>query len=235
MTAPVITLDGPGGAGKGTLAAALAQELGWALLDSGALYRVVGWQAEQKGLSAEDAAAVAEMAVAARALNITFASVDGGRALRVYCGDREVTTAIRSEQVSAAASRWAAVPEIRTALLARQRAFRVPPGLIADGRDMGTVVFPHAPLKLFVTASAKERARRRYAQLHAGEVLSDVQDNAILRRIYEEILERDQRDASRSTSPLKPAADAITIDTTGETVVASLTRVRDFIRQKGWL
>src|SRR5699024_3838745 len=161
MTAPVITLDGPGGAGKGTLAAALAQELGWALLDSGALYRVVGWQAEQKGLSAEDAAAVAEMAVAARALNITFASVDGGRALRVYCGDREVTTAIRSDQVSAAASRWAAVPEIRTALLARQRAFRVPPGLIADGRDMGTVVFPHAPLKLFVTASAKERARRR--------------------------------------------------------------------------
>src|SRR5699024_8545475 len=110
-----------------------------------------------------------------------------------------------------------------------------PPGLIADGRDMGTVVFPHAPLKLFVTASAKERARRRYAQLHADEVLSDVQDNAILRRIYEEILERDQRDASQSTSPLQLAADAITIDTTGETVVASLTRVRDFIRQKGWL
>lgn len=235
MQAVVITLDGPGGAGKGTLAGALAQELGWGLLDSGALYRVVGWYADRHGLLPDNDPAIASVADAARTLAIDFTCAGHGGSLRVLCDDHDVTEAIRSDRVSAAASRWAAVPAIRAALLERQRAFRVPPGLIADGRDMGTVIFPDAPLKFFVTASAAERARRRYAQLHATKELSVQKDSAILRRIYEEIVERDERDASRAASPLKPAADAIRIDTTDETVAASLQRVRGFIRQNGWL
>lgn len=232
--APVITLDGPGGAGKGTLAGALASELGWRLLDSGALYRVIGWYAGQQGLTPEDDAHIAAAAGAAQTLTIEFDS-GPGRPVHVYCEGRDVTAAIRSDTTSAAASRWAALAPIRAALLTRQRAFHAAPGLIADGRDMGTVVFPDAPLKLFVTASARERAKRRYDQLRPVSELSADSDNAMIDQLYGEILARDERDASRSASPLKPADDAITIDTTGETVAASLQRVRGFIRQKGWL
>lgn len=232
--AAVITLDGPGGAGKGTLAGALASELGWGLLDSGALYRVVAWYAYAHALDPDDDAHVAQVAQVAHELAITFGD-ESGQGGRVRCDGADVSEAIRSDAVSAAASQWAALPAIRDALLARQRAFRVAPGLIADGRDMGTTVFPDAPLKLYVTASAEERARRRYAQMRATQQLSAEFDNAILSQIHEEIRQRDQRDAARSVSPLKPAADAITIDTTGENVAASLERVRGLIRRQGWL
>src|SRR5699024_5037378 len=230
--APVITLDGPGGAGKGTLAGALSRQLDWQVLDSGALYRAVGWQALQQGWDAQDESAVAQAAAAATTLSIRFQPRTDGL-LCVHCEGRDVSNAIRSDAVSAAASRWAALPPIRAALLERQRAFRTMPGLIADGRDMGTVVFPDAPLKFFVTASAMERARRRHAQLQAQNKLSADEDYDSLSRICREIAARDERDASRTASPLKPADDAITIDTTGESVAASLAKVRGFIHDSG--
>lgn len=234
MTAPVITIDGPGGAGKGTLSAALASELGWRVLDSGALYRVVGWHAAQQGWNPDDTGAVTRAAAAAQALVIRF-DASHGQPMRVYCNDADVTAAIRSDAASAAASRWAALPPIRQALLERQRAFRVPPGVIADGRDMGTVVFPDAPLKFYVTASVAERARRRYEQIRGTTSLSGADDSARLDRIKSEIRARDERDALRAASPLQPAADARIIDTTGESVAVSLDKVRGFIRQTGWL
>src|SRR5699024_10011258 len=187
MPAPVITLDGPSGAGKGTLAAALAAELDWRLLDSGALYRVVGWYAVQHGLQPDDAQQIARVAAAAHSLSIEFTSADGAAAA-VFCEHADVTAAIRSDQISAAASCWAALPEIRAALLQRQRAFRSQPGLVADGRDMGTVVFPDAELKFYVTASAAERSARRHAQLQGRNQWSAQPDNAILAQIYDEIV-----------------------------------------------
>lgn len=234
MTAPVITVDGPGGAGKGTLSAALAAELGWRVLDSGALYRVVGWFAAQQGWDCDDSADARRAAAAALTLVIRF-DAQPGQATRVWCNDEDVTVAIRSNAAATAASRWAALPPIRAALLERQRAFRVAPGVIADGRDMGTVVFPDAPLKFFVTASAGERARRRHEQICARAGLPTDIDDAKIDRMEREIRARDERDASRAVSPLQPAADAEIIDTTGESVAASLERVRGFIRQKGWL
>src|SRR5699024_7562890 len=154
--APVITIDGPGGAGKGTLCALLAVDLQWDVLDSGALYRVVAWHAERQGWQHWQGADVERAAAAALALDIRFVSRPR-RSTQIYCDNVDVTAQIRSSAASEAASRWAALTPIRAALLARQRAFRRPPGLLADGRDMGTVVFPDATLKLFVTASAAER------------------------------------------------------------------------------
>lgn len=226
--APVITLDGPGGAGKGTLAAWLAAHLGWRLLDSGALYRLVGLCALCDGLD-PDVPADRERAVAvARTLSIRFVP-DGAHGQRVELDGQDVTDAIREDPVSQAASRWAVQPPIREALLARQREFVAPPGLIADGRDMGTVIFPDADLKLYITASATERARRRYTQL------SEMGVAANLDRIYREILARDTRDASRDAAPLKPAVDAEIIDTTGDDVAASVDKVRRLVAAKGWL
>lgn len=226
--APVVTLDGPGGAGKGTLASALARELGWYLLDSGALYRLVGLLALRRGLDPAAAADLERGVEAARSLDLFF-EPDSGEGQRVHLAGEDVTDAIRTDLVSDAASQWAVQPAVRSALLERQRAFAAAPGLIADGRDMGTVIFPEADLKLFVTASAAERAARRYAQLSAMGC------DANLDRIYREIVERDERDASRAVAPLKPAVDAHVIDTTGETVAASLARVRGLVREKGWL
>ena len=154
---------------------------------------------------------------------------DRGAGQRVLLAGEDVTDVIRSDAVSDAASKWAVQPEIRAALLARQRDFAGEPGLIADGRDMGTVIFPEADLKLYITASAEERANRRFAQLSGANV------DATLDRIYREILERDARDASREVAPLKPAADAHVIDTTGESVAASLEKVRCLVREKGWI
>ncbi|RJS92682.1 (d)CMP kinase [Salinisphaera sp. Q1T1-3] len=226
-SAPVITLDGPGGAGKGTLAGRLSQWLGWALLDSGALYRLVGLYALRDGLSIDAAVDLASAVARARALDVHFES--GAEGQRVLMEGDDVTQVIRSDEVSQAASLWAANPDIRAALLDRQRAFAGAPGLIADGRDMGTVIFPDADLKLFVTASAAERARRRYEQLSAQGVAAN------LSRIYREIVDRDERDASRETAPLKPAADAHVIDTTGDSVDTSSRKIRELVAARGWL
>lgn len=201
---PVITVDGPGGAGKGTLSRLLADHFGWHFLDSGALYRITGYACLQAGVDWADEAAVADVA---RNLDTEFVSGADGEVGVVYAG-RDVTAAIRSEEGGRGASVVAALPAVRAALLARQRDFRRAPGLVADGRDMGTVVFPDAPLKIFLTASAQERAQRRYDQLRAkGESVS-------LPRLLEDIEERDARDSQRAAAPLVPAQDAVVIDST---------------------
>lgn len=210
---PVITIDGPSGSGKGTVGRAVAARLGWHFLDSGALYRVLGLAALEHGVDLDDAAALAALA---RDLDVRFEGE------RVILEGRDVSGAIRSEAAGAAASRVAALPQVREALLDRQRAFRRPPGLIADGRDMGTVVFPDAPLKVFLEASPEERARRRFEQLKAQGL--DVN----LAQILTDIRERDRRDRERPVAPLKPAPDAVVIDSTErdpESVVQEILRL----------
>lgn len=219
--APVITVDGPSGAGKGTLSHLLSDTLGWHFLDSGALYRVVGQACVLEDVSWDDHAAVAEIA---RHLEVTFKLSDSGEVLVIY-RDVDVSRAIRTEQGGRGASTVAAIPAVREALLARQREFCRPPGLVADGRDMGTVVFPDAPLKIFLTASAEERAQRRYKQLlEKGESVS-------LPRLLEAIEERDARDSSRSISPLVPAEDAIVIDSTSAPIEDVFAQVLERVKK----
>ncbi|MFT6790996.1 MAG: cytidylate kinase [Cellvibrionaceae bacterium] len=202
-SAPVITVDGPSGSGKGTVCREIAERLGFHLLDSGALYRLVAVAAHQRDLETEDEVAIVQLT---KHLNIRFEP--GEKSVGVYLDDREVTGLIRQEIFSVGASKVAALPEVRKALLARQRDFQKPPGLVADGRDMGTTVFPEATLKIFLTAEAEERAKRRYQQLiEQGE-------SANLRHLLKDIKVRDARDTKRSVSPLKPADDAILIDST---------------------
>lgn len=221
--APVITVDGPSGAGKGTISHLLAETLGWHFLDSGALYRVTGQACLIEGVAWEDEPAVTAVA---RHLDVAFTADDAGEILVSYRG-QDVSRAIRTEEGGRGASTVAAIPSVREALLARQREFRRPPGLVADGRDMGTVVFPDAPLKIFLTASAAERAERRYQQLLAkGE-------NVSLPRLLEDIEERDARDSCRAVSPLVPAEDAIVIDSTATPVAAVFEKVMQEVRGKG--
>lgn len=202
---PVIAVDGPSGTGKGTLCSYLAKKLGWHLLDSGALYRVMAVAADRHGLSPDDESSLAELA---RGLDVRFVHGGDADALSVILEGENVDQAIRSEECGRAASVLAALPGVRAALLARQRAFRRPPGLIADGRDMGTVVFPDARLKVFLDASPEERARRRHKQLMEKGF------SVNLAQLSADIAERDARDSQRAVSPLRPADDAIVIDTT---------------------
>lgn len=215
---PVIAIDGPSGAGKGTVTRRLASILGWRFLDSGALYRVLGLHAQRRGVALDDADALGELA---RNLPVSFV-VDAQNGQRVLLDDEDVSELIRSESAGTTASLIAGIASVREGLLARQRAFRVAPGLIADGRDMGSSVFPDAVVKIFLTASVEERARRRYKQLN--EQGGDGNISALLR----EIVERDQRDATRAIAPLKPGADAIVVDTSGigvDTVVKQVLQI----------
>lgn len=204
MSVPIITVDGPGGAGKGTLCFSLAQTLGWHMLDSGALYRVVAEAGRRRGIDLKDEAAMAELA---GGLAVEFLPAGDGLT-RVLLDDVDISADLRTEVCGAAASVVAAVPAVRSALLQRQREMATMPGLVADGRDMGTVVFPDAALKIFLTASAEARAKRRQAQLLAkGE-------SATLARLLDTIEERDERDRNRSEAPLVPADDALHLDCT---------------------
>ena len=219
----VITVDGPSGAGKGTISHMLADTLGWHLLDSGALYRVTGEACVIEGVGWDDHPAVTEIA---RNLDVSFTTAPSGEILVAYKGV-DVSRAIRTEEGGRGASTVAAIPAVREALLQRQREFRQLPGLVADGRDMGTVVFPDAPLKLFLTASAQERARRRYQQLLAkGESVS-------LPRLLGDIEERDARDSSRKVSPLVPAEDAIVIDSSATPIPEVFELVMQEVKKKG--
>ncbi|MFI8466496.1 MAG: cytidylate kinase [Pseudomonas sp. K35] len=202
---PVITIDGPSGSGKGTVAALLAGRLGWNFLDSGALYRLLAFAARNHGVDLTNEEA---LKVLAEHLDVQFGAARDGHGMIIILEGEEVTESIRNEQVGAGASQVAALSVVRTALLQRQKAFREAPGLVADGRDMGTVVFPDAPLKIFLTASAEERARRRYLQLKARG------DDVNLASLLEEIRERDERDTQRAVAPLKPADDAVQLDST---------------------
>ncbi|ACL72626.1 (d)CMP kinase [Thioalkalivibrio sulfidiphilus] len=215
MTAPVITIDGPSGSGKGTLSRLVAERLGWHWLDSGALYRLVALAALRRGMALDDVAAVAELA---RNLDVRF-EVDGQGAPVIVLDGAPVGGELRTEQAGNAASRVAALQPVRDALLDRQRAFRQAPGLVADGRDMGTVVFSDAPLKVFLTASCEERARRRYKQLKEQGL------SANLHALSEELAERDRRDAERSVAPLKPADDAVVLDSTHLDIESVLEQV----------
>lgn len=222
--APVITVDGPSGAGKGTISHLLADHLGWHFLDSGALYRVTGQACLIEGVSWDDHPAVTEVA---RHLDVSFSANAAGEILVAYKGE-DVSRAIRTEEGGRGASTVAAIPSVREALLARQREFCRPPGLVADGRDMGTVVFADAPLKFFLTASAEERAERRYKQLIAkGESVS-------LPRLLADIQERDERDSSRSVSPLVPADDAIVIDSTATPIPEVFEQVLGKVTELGF-
>ncbi len=220
---PVITVDGPSGAGKGTLSHLLADCLRWHFLDSGALYRVTGQACVLEGVSWEDAPAVTRVA---RHLQVEFVTDANGEVRVIYKGI-DVSREIRTEEGGRGASTVAAIPAVREALLQRQREFLRPPGLVADGRDMGTVVFPEAPLKIFLTASAAERAQRRYRQLlEKGE-------NVSLPRLLEDIEERDARDSSRSVSPLVPAEDAIVIDSSHMPIADVFAAVMAAARERG--
>ncbi|WP_426248073.1 (d)CMP kinase [Pseudomonas sp. TWR3-1-1] len=223
--APVITIDGPSGSGKGTVAARLAKELGWNLLDSGALYRLLALAARNHGVKVgvENEALLSQLA---RHLDVQFVGATEGTPAKIVLEGADVTQDIRNEDVAAGASEVAALPAVRAALLERQRAFQEFPGLVADGRDMGTVVFAEAPLKIFLTASAEERARRRYLQLKAKG------DDVSLPRLLDEICARDKRDTQRAIAPLKPAADAIQLDSTELSVEQVLERIRSEIAQR---
>jgi CMP/dCMP kinase len=214
--APVICIDGPSGSGKGTVASLVARKLGWCLLDSGALYRLLAFAAANHGvdLSNEEA-----LKLLAAHLDVQFVAAGDGHGQQIILEGEDVTDAIRNERVGAGASQVAALPAVREALLQRQQAFRETPGLVADGRDMGTVVFPDAPLKIFLTASADERARRRYLQLKAKG------DDVSLSSLLEEIRARDERDTQRAVAPLKPAVDAIQLDSTELSIEQVLERI----------
>lgn len=202
---PVIAIDGPSGTGKGTISRRVALWLNFHFLDSGALYRLLGLAARRSAIGFDDAAALATLA---RDLDIRFEPVPNQDETAIFLNNEEVTDAIRTENCGSDASIVAAVPEVRAALLERQRVFRMAPGLVADGRDMGTVVFPDAALKVYLTASREERAQRRYKQLIGKGI------GVTLDRLLKELEARDTRDSGRAVAPMRPADDAVIVDTT---------------------
>ncbi len=220
--APVVTIDGPSGSGKGTIGRLLAQKLGWHYLDSGALYRLVALAALERHLDFADAQAVAK---AAATLNARFGA--GGSAERIYLDDVDVSTELRTERAGDAASKVAVIPEVRAALLQRQRDFAVAPGLVADGRDMGTVVFPDALLKVVLTASAEARAMRRHKQLKEKGIDVSLPD------LSWDIAQRDARDANRTVAPFRPAPDAHVIDSTSLTPEEVVAQILDRLERLG--
>ncbi len=213
----MIAIDGPSASGKGTVAARVAAALGFHYLDSGALYRLVALEALRSGGDLDDEAALAGVA---RSMDIAF----GVGSVRL--GGEEVGAAMRAEEVGAAASRVAAQPAVRQALLARQRGFRRPPGLVADGRDMGSIVFPDAPLKVYLTAAVETRAQRRYKQLMEKGMYAKIED------VVEELRRRDTRDTSRAVAPLKHYPDAVFLDTTGLSVDQAVEKILGWWREK---
>lgn len=217
---PVLTIDGPSGSGKGTISRTVALHLGWHYLDSGALYRATGLAASWEAIDLSDEAAVADCA---RRVKIRFQPTAEGGEPRVIVNGVDATDDLRTETAGGAASAIAAFPSVRAALVDLQKGFRQAPGLVADGRDMGTVIFPDASPKVFLTASADERARRRYNQLKDKGV------SVTLAGLLGEILARDERDANRAVAPLVPAADAVVIDTTGLGIEAVVRRVLDLL------
>lgn len=214
-SAPVLTIDGPSGSGKGTVSRAVADRLGWHFLDSGALYRAAGFAARSRGIALDDVARLAELA---RLLDIEFVEQPGDDP-EVRVDGVNVGRELRTEEVGALASSIAAIPAVREALVDRQRAFRRPPGLVADGRDMGTVIFPDATAKVFLTATVAARAERRHKQLKQKGLEVTLSD------LLQEIEIRDARDAARVVAPLRPAAEAVVVDSTGSSVEDVVRRV----------
>jgi cytidylate kinase len=220
--APVVTLDGPGGSGKGTIAMRVAHKLDWHFLDSGALYRLVAVAAMDRGIGANEETALGRVA---EILDVSFGVSDEG--MLILLDGNYITGRLRTEDVSVFASRIAAFPNVRAALVHRQRSFRKSPGLVADGRDMGTVIFPDAILKIFLTASAEARAERRYKQLkEKGESVN-------LSRLFRDIKMRDERDSTRAVSPLRAAEDAHVIDSTEMSIEAVLQEIDLLLEKSG--
>lgn len=221
QVSPVITIDGPSGAGKGTVSTLLAKRLKWHFLDSGAIYRVLAIAAMHHQIEADDEDGLLPLA---SSLDVSFETKKGH--IKVVLEGEDVTHSIRTEEVGSIASKIAAIPRVREALLRRQRAFKQEPGLVADGRDMGTVVFPNAEAKIFLTASAEERARRRFNQLK--EKGHDVS----ITRLLADIQARDERDANRTVAPLVPAEDAFVLDSTLLDVDQVLEKITEFINSQ---
>lgn len=220
---PVIAVDGPGGVGKGTLCQLLAKHLGWHLLDSGSLYRLTALAALRRGIPLDDAAAVAAVA---GALDVSFHGGDLNRETEILLEGKDVSAEIRTETCGNAASKVAVIPEVRLALLQRQRDFRREPGLVADGRDMGTIVFPDAEVKIFLAASPEERAIRRYKQLKEKGI------DANLAQLKKDIAERDERDSQRRVAPLERAPEAVMLDTTGLSIAGVKARALEIVRNQ---
>ncbi len=220
---PIITVDGPSGTGKGTICSYLTDWLQWNFLDSGALYRVLALAAKNRGINNDDEVALATLA---ENLNVEFRIAGAGSLVNVVLDDKVVTDDIRTEEAGNAASLVAPIIAVREALLSRQKAFHKAPGLVADGRDMGTVVFPQATLKIYLTASAEERAKRRLKQL------MDKGISANLRDLSADIAERDERDSTRAASPLKPAEDAVIVDTSSLGIDAVVEKISDLVKKR---